>query len=612
MALHRSSEPARSSEARRGAPHEPAQPASDPAAVGLLGFDARPGPAALLALQRAVGNRQAQRLLQRVMLDGPRIQRVTGPPRPTLRRGSSHTADVEHLQTRLNEDGAAPALEVDGLFGPLTHAATVEFQRRHGLAPDGVVGPQTWGALNALERAGIAGPEDALSGTRPVTAEQHLAVEQALHPNAQPSGGGVATPPMTGAGVGNEFEQDMLAALDAFLDPMVKPENDQPASQEQLEPIRAIADAAQEVTEDFFARYLVMASRTPTGSYHPGSFQIPFRDASTRQVDRADAAGWVDYFMAERSYTPSQILDQHNVDTTRARPDRAEYNRVRDLYVRDTARFQKVRNVIHGWPAEAGSGTVFVQPRAYQDRTGMWGLFKTMIHEFLHLVTHPNYDRAAVAIGGGARQALIEGFTDHFTLQVWHHVRDSLEGNLALRTRVEGAFFQPDLDPKSLNDPSTYSQDAPDAIVAAVGEENTRAAYFMGHAELLGLGAGTRSEAPLTGVAAWEPTDSVIADIYTVRPGGETLAQIRERTNANTVVELDGTAPTDLSQRFDAGHQLRVAGIRWHRAILEDTRAQVAGQNGVTLAQLELANGWTQRPGDTPVAPGTLVLIPRH
>lgn len=539
-------------------------------------------------------------------------QRSPGSARPTLRQGSPHAEDIEFLQERLNSDGATPALEVDGIFGPLTDAATREFQRRHGLIVDGVVGPQTWGALNALERAGIAGPEDVMSGTRPVTAEQHLEVEQALHPNAQTSGGSVTTPPMTGAGVGGEFEQHMIAALDAFINSQVNPENEIPASPDLMDPMREIADAAQQTVEDFYARYIVMASRTPTGSYHPGSFRIPLRDASTRPVSREDAAGWVESFMLDTSIAPNQVLINHHVDISRARPDRAEYARVRDLYVRNDTRFRNVRNVIRGWPAEAGTGTVFIQPREYQGLVGRWSLFKTMMHEFLHLVTHPNYSRAAEAAGGNAWHVLIEGFTDHFTLQVWHHVRDSLEANRALRQRVEGNLFQPDLDPAVLDDPSTYAQEAPDRIVAAVGEENARVAYFMGHADLLGLGAGTRSAAPLTGIATWEPTDSDTAEQYTVRAGGETVAQIRERTNAATITELDGSEVVDDTQRFAAGHRLRIPGIRWHRAIAEDTRAQVAGQHGITLEQLERANGWTHRQGNTPIPAGTRVLIPRR
>lgn len=64
---------------------------------------------------------------------------------PTLRRGSSGQA-VQALQVALNERHPYH-LATDGIFGPLTESAVRAFQRHMGLTADGIVGPQTWGAL---------------------------------------------------------------------------------------------------------------------------------------------------------------------------------------------------------------------------------------------------------------------------------------------------------------------------------------------------------------------------------------------------------------------------------------------------------------------------------
>lgn len=61
--------------------------------------------------------------------------------RPTLRRGA--TGDlVKQIQAKLG-------VELAGSFGPKTEAAVRVFQRAHGLVPDGIVGPNTWAALDA-------------------------------------------------------------------------------------------------------------------------------------------------------------------------------------------------------------------------------------------------------------------------------------------------------------------------------------------------------------------------------------------------------------------------------------------------------------------------------
>ncbi|MCL1845278.1 MAG: peptidoglycan-binding protein [Defluviitaleaceae bacterium] len=74
------------------------------------------------------------------------------PPYPgQLIRVGSRGADVERIQRCLNAMRLCfPTighLNVDGIFGPLTQASVMEFQRRFNLNPDGIVGPLTWGAL---------------------------------------------------------------------------------------------------------------------------------------------------------------------------------------------------------------------------------------------------------------------------------------------------------------------------------------------------------------------------------------------------------------------------------------------------------------------------------
>lgn len=63
----------------------------------------------------------------------------------TLRYGSSGTS-VKILQLALTRANFSPG-EIDGRFGPRTQSAVMRFQAASGLAPDGVVGKNTWAAL---------------------------------------------------------------------------------------------------------------------------------------------------------------------------------------------------------------------------------------------------------------------------------------------------------------------------------------------------------------------------------------------------------------------------------------------------------------------------------
>ena len=61
------------------------------------------------------------------------------------------------LQTRLTNLGYDPG-PIDGDFGPRTDAAARQFQVDHGLVADGIVGPMTWAALDAVAPSAPAPP----------------------------------------------------------------------------------------------------------------------------------------------------------------------------------------------------------------------------------------------------------------------------------------------------------------------------------------------------------------------------------------------------------------------------------------------------------------------
>jgi hypothetical protein len=58
---------------------------------------------------------------------------------PTVRKGNRNNT-VKYIQEYLK-------IKADGIFGPITQKAVIEFQKKHNLVPDGIVGPRTWNKL---------------------------------------------------------------------------------------------------------------------------------------------------------------------------------------------------------------------------------------------------------------------------------------------------------------------------------------------------------------------------------------------------------------------------------------------------------------------------------
>ena len=72
-----------------------------------------------------------------------------------LKQGS-RGQDVKTVQQKLKRWGYYTG-SVDGIYGPATKKAVEYFQRKNGLAADGIVGQKTFAALGMMEQAGQTG-----------------------------------------------------------------------------------------------------------------------------------------------------------------------------------------------------------------------------------------------------------------------------------------------------------------------------------------------------------------------------------------------------------------------------------------------------------------------
>ncbi len=120
-------------------------------------------------------------------------------------------------------------------------------------------------------------------------------------------------------------------------------------------------------------------------------------------------------------------------------------------------------------------------------RRGRWMNLGTSIHEMLHGITSPDFERAIRALEEA--DLGVEGFTEFFTRMIYKDLVDRAAGDDALRAHIEGVAAPP------FTPPARHSYDDFFATVTILftdhlgsNLENMKQAYLGGHVEYLGLG----------------------------------------------------------------------------------------------------------------------------
>ncbi len=289
---------------------------------------------------------------------------------------------------------------------------------------------------------------------------------------------------------GRTFEEDVTETLEREITALT-PRAQQRDTLPRFEWSRyeEIANEAKERTDDLYGHYAVGDALSATGA-SPNLFDV--RDQAYSDADLIYFANYLvtGHNAIDPIYPDVSILSKHNADMSRDMESDILSQAITD-WVNEAGNRDRILLVRRNWSGVQAGGNIYIQrwrrPDEDDNCRQFWRTFQTMIHEYLHKVTHDDYSDRAGGLGRRRQQIFTEGGTSYFDRNVWFTLwPNEISSNAELRERVEGDSY--DYDASLIPDWHGYDQWRQfEEIVNVVGEENARAAYFRGEVEKIGM-----------------------------------------------------------------------------------------------------------------------------
>jgi hypothetical protein len=361
-------------------------------------------------------------------------------------------------------------------------------------------------------RPGTA-PAALTAGTHAPTAAEQDQLRDAMAPPRRTTSSGALAPfhskiPSETMGYEERIFRALHARIDALWDSQVKnkglAEHADPTKLNPWSRYEAVADVAKDETDKVFGAYARGPNMRHGRTVHSGNLRDRFSSevADQRAIGSGGRARQaeilVEYFLQssgriERINTEHDAIPERTTVSPGETKSEAQILRgvVRTLAA---ARRTELLEIDRGWDATAGGGVVNLQrwkrDTPAEQREHFWDVMQTLIHEYLHTLTHSRYSRHAERMPGGDKglqfNTLIEGMTSALTEVVWANVESRAA---ALGPAVEGSDFV-DASTTLSAIPPIHNRRYPSyhqamEMISVIGAQNVYAAYFLGKVDLI-------------------------------------------------------------------------------------------------------------------------------